>query len=433
MSHSNKLLPASILFTQELECKVCVLFRQRHHTCPMVSGIRVKAINPFNSIILQPLERDMKLLLEDRHQNKNLSQECDKVKFEQININRKCEIIETENRELKSRLDRLENKMLQRNLIFHGIKEDDWEDEESIKERIWKSISYTVDNDDGRKRLKAARGISINGLKRLGKYREGQTRPVSVSFNKQTHVETLFRNKKHLHKGVYIDREYTDETERKWKILRLILRLAKSLPHYKGKCKLEDDTLIVHGKKYTLFTLHKLPGDINSFASSSRTDSNTVAFFGELNPFSNFHITLFECNAKSYHSSEQYIQEAKALHFKDLSTANNIMLAKTPLECKNLAKEISNYNHDEWKLHAKSVCKPGLTAKFKSDDILLKLLKSTGDKMLVESCRDQVWGTGILLRDRECLNREKWYAQGIIGEILMEIRSELLEPNMETS
>ena len=110
-----------------------------------------------------------------------------------------------------------------------------------------------------------------------------------MAFEKQSHVETLYHNKKHLPKGIYVDREYTEEIERSRKILRPILRKAKSLPHYKGKSKLEDDYLVILGKKYTLATLDKLPADVNVFASSSKTGTNTVAFFGELNPFSNFH------------------------------------------------------------------------------------------------------------------------------------------------
>ena len=106
-------------------------------------------------------------------------------------------------------------------------------------------------------------------------------------------------------------------------------------------------------------------------------DTNTVAFFGKLNLFSNFHPTPFECDNKHYHSSEQYIQEAKALHFGDNETAHAIMQAKTVLECKNLAREVANYNHADWKSHAKSLCKPGLLAKFKSNDSLSNLLKST--------------------------------------------------------
>ena len=290
-----------------------------------------------------------------------------------------------------------------------------------------------MDEDESRKRLKIARGISINGVICLGIYRDGQTRPISVSFDKQSYVETLFRNKKHLPKGVYIDREYTEEMEKKRKILRPILRLAKSLPHYKGKSKLKEDALIVHGKKYTISNLHKLPNDINGFASSSRMDTNTVAFFGELNPFSNFHPTPFECKNKHYHSSEQYIQESKALYFGDIETAHAIMQVKTALECKNLAREVANYNHDEWKSHAKATCKPGLMAKFKSNDSLSNLLKSTGDKMLMESCRDQLWENGILLRDKDSLNREKWSSQDILGEILMEKRDELTSQNMDYS
>ena len=185
--------------------------------------------------------------------------------------------------------------------------------------------------------MKIARGIGINGVKRLGQYREGQNRPLSVCFEKQTHVETLFRNKKHLPKGVYIDREYKEKTEKNRKILRPILKLAKTLPNYKGKSKLSDDALIIHGKHYTVSTIHKLPSDINGFASSSKNDTNTVAFFGELNSFSNFHTTPFQLNNKSYHSSEQYIQESKALHFGNSDTANTILQSKTVLDCKLLA------------------------------------------------------------------------------------------------
>ena len=383
--------------------------------------------------LLEPFERDMKLLLEDRHNNKNLVNVCDKVTVEQVHINKRCDKLEAENQVLKVRLNKLENKMLRKNLIFHGIKEGNWEDEESIKERVWKAIAHSVDEDESRKRLKIARRISINGVLHLGRYRDGQTRPISVSFDKQSHVETLFRNKKHLPKGIYIDREYTEETEKKRKILCPILRLTKSLSHYKGKSKLEDDALIVHGKKYTISNLHQLPNDINGFASASRMDTKTVAFFSELNPFSNFHWTPFDCDNKHYHSSEQYIQESKAIYFGDNETANTIMQAKTALECKNLAREVANYNHEDWKSHAKSICKPGLLAKFQSNDSLSNLLKSTGDKMLVESCRDQLWGNGIPLRDKDSLNRERWSGQGILEEILMEIREELSNPNMDQS
>ena len=110
---------------------------------------------------------------------------------------------------------------------------------------------------------------------------------------------------------------------------------------------------------------------------------------------------------------------------KDVETAKTIMASLTPLECKNASRNITGYNHDEWKQHAKELCKPGIAAKFGSNSSLMNLLHSTGEKMLVESCHDQLWGTGVPLRDKDCLNREKWCGAGILGEILMELRTEI--------
>ena len=216
--------------------------------------------------------------------------------------------------------------------------------EDNVKECIWKAISHTVDSDDNRKCMKIAKSITICSTNRLGRYREGHNRPISVSFEKKSHVETLYRNKKHLPKGIYVDRQNTAETEKARKILYPLLCLAKLIPAYKNKCKLDEDCLVVLGKKYMTKTLCMLPDDINGFAASTKSDDNTIAFFGELNPFSNFHFSLFHLDRKDYHCSEQFIQEAKALHFKDDKTAESIMKAETALECKNLSRQIVGYN-----------------------------------------------------------------------------------------
>ena len=121
--------------------------------------------------------------------------------------------MENENSELKNRLKKLENTMLQNNLIIHGIKEDEWELDENRKEKIQKAIASTVDAPDYRKRIKIAKSIAIVKSSRIGKFRAGNCRPISVCFEKKSHAETLFQSKKHLPKGIYVDREYTDEIE----------------------------------------------------------------------------------------------------------------------------------------------------------------------------------------------------------------------------
>ena len=222
-----------------------------------------------------------------------------------------------------------------------------------------------------------------------------------------------------------MDKEYTEETERSRKLLRPILKLAKGKEEYSRKCKMEDDILIIHGKKYSTKNLHKLPADINGFKASSKESDTALAFFGELNPFSNFNISPFSHDGTNYHSSEQFIQAQNADHFKDIVSKHKIMNTKTPTECKEIAREITNYNNESWREVAKERCKPGIAAKFLNNEHLIKLLKSTRQKKLVEACYDTLWGTGVPLHDNDCLNENKWANIGIQGEILMEIREEL--------
>ena len=366
-------------------------------------------------------------LLESRKQTETTNKLCKQVIIEQSELKQRCERVESENMELKMRLQKLENKMLQNNLIIHGIKEDEWQLDDNRREKIHKAISHTVDDSDSRKSLKIARSIPIVKSECLGKYRMGKPRPISVCFEKKSHAETLFQSKKSLPKDIYINCEYTADTEHSRKILRPILKLAKSKPEYKGKCKLDGDVLVVHGRRYTTNSLHHLPKDINGYRASSKENDGTIAFFSELNPMSNFHPAYFENDGVHYHCSEQFIQEQKALYFEDHDIAHQIRNAKSALDYKDLAKTIRGYNHAAWCEVAKDKCKPGIRAKFTYpvNGHLRNLLLTTGSKQIVEVCYDQLWGTGIPLKESDCLKEDRWTNVGILGEILMEIRGEI--------
>ena len=68
------------------------------------------------------------------------------------------------------------------------------------------------------------------------------------------------------------------------------------------------------------------------------------------------------------------------------------------------------------------LCLPGLTAKFKQNPCLMTMLLNTGDKTIIESSYDKLWGTGRPLHEPDCLKPETWISQGILGELLMEVR-----------
>ena len=57
------------------------------------------------------------------------------------------------------------------------------------------------------------------------------------------------------------------------------------------------------------------------------------------------------------------------------------------------------------------------------------LIGKTGNKTIVESARDHLWGTGVALSDPDCLNTTKWTTQGILGELLEEIRDDYYSTN----
>ena len=178
---------------------------------------------------------------------------------------------------------------------------------------------------------------------------------------------------------------------------------------------------MIKGRVYDKSNLDKLPEDVNVSSVSSKESDNVFRFFGELNPLSNFHPAKFVYNDIEYHSSEQLIQYQKAIQFGDKTLASEILRAKSALECKCLSKDISNYNHEQWKEVAKNRCEEGIMAKFMQNGVIRTYLLKTGKKRLVECCSDRLWGNGIPLYDEKCLNPSSWSAQGILGEILEHI------------
>ena len=134
---------------------------------------------------------------------------------------------------------------------------------------------------------------------------------------------------------------------------------------------------------------------------------------------------MFDVAGIRYNTSEQFIQHTKARFFEDAKTANVIMNAVTPHECKQLSKNITGYDAATWSKMAKELCKPGIQAKFFQNPELAKMFEITGNKLLVEACYEKLWGTGIPLHHPKCLDRSLWTNPGIMSEMLGEIRDEL--------
>ena len=375
---------------------------------------------------LQPLKDDVKQLSTSTNQQDTRMSELVKVCNENVKLKTRIQEVERENQSLKNRLTNIEDKLLENNVIISGVKEDAWETDAALKEKVINLIAYTVDAQDPDTQLEKARKAKIVKVSRIGFYSSKRGRPVSVQFEKHSEVMYFWDNKGYLPENITVRKEYSESTENEQRILRPVFNAAKKHPKFKGRCKMENGTLIIKGKTYTSEKIKELPAELNTFKVTSRSDGNTIAFFGELNALSNFHQCNFELNGIKFHSAEQYIQYTKACHFKDQLAASEILQQPTSLACKTVSRKISlNDDVDRWSNVASTLCLPGIKAKFAQNPELLDILQNTGDKKLVESSYDKLWGTGIPIHNQDCLKSETWVSTGLLGTLLMKIREEL--------
>ena len=309
--------------------------------------------------------------------------------------------------ELKTRLNRLENKSLKHNLIFSGIPENRWENDDSRVNTLYQYIAYTYEYGNPQEKFARASSIVTERCKRLGPRDENRIRPIRAEFASKYDADKLYESRFYMQKGVFMDCEYNKETERVRSTLRPILKAAKKIPEYKKKCRLEGDKFILDGKSYSKESLHKLPEKISSYNVLTKQNDEVVGFFGELSPFSNFHPSPFRYKEHDYHCAEQLIQHEKAKLFGDFETEDKILKVKSTIECKQAAYETENYDHNHWISNAAQLCKAGIKAKYEQNNSLKELLLNTGTKTIVECSKDRDWGTGVPLGRFDCLSEDK--------------------------
>ena len=83
------------------------------------------------------------------------------------------------------------------------------------------------------------------------------------------------------------------------------------MPEYKGKCKLDHDSLVIRINRYTIDNLDKLPNDLAPYKVAQRSSETSLVFHGEHTQLSNFYVSPFEIDRQKFTCTEQYIQYKK--------------------------------------------------------------------------------------------------------------------------
>ena len=347
------------------------------------------------------------------------------LKEENSRLNREIQYLSAEQAKLKVQLTKLETRNLENMLIIRGIREEPRENEEMCCEKIYRELANTISGSDPEERFTTAKTLTIRKCRRLGKFKRDRIRPISVEFVHKEDRTYILENRSYLNEGIYADKEYPVEVERIRRSLLPILRAAKKMDKYKDQSRMNYDKVVIQGKDYSLNNLHELPEDLNAFKVSSKSTEDTVGFFGEINPLSNFHPAKFIVDGQEFISSEQYIQATKAHYFNDLESYQKIMGCKTSFDCKQMAWSIKDVDGKKWDAVARPLCEKGIREKFLQNPHLMKtLIEKTSNKTIVECANDRLWGNGKPLSDESCLNKDVWITQGILGQILEMVRAE---------
>ena len=253
-----------------------------------------------------------------------------------------------------------------------------------------------------------------------------------MKFTDKSDVDHLLKNKRKLPEGVYVDREYSKTTEKERRLLRPVIKAARKMKKYHKKCRMEGTHVVLDGTHYYRENIHTLPPELAAEKVTSETNDEVMAFFGELNPLSNFHPCSFDFEGETFHSSEQLIQMKKAELFGDDIARERILNSTDAQDSKEIAMDIANYSKTQWNAKAEEMCYKGIRQKYVQNPKLYNYLLDTGNKTIVEATYDETWGTGKPLGNVHCLNPAKWTSVGILGKILMRIRDSTYEGSTDT-
>ncbi|MFY7936278.1 MAG: NADAR family protein [Flavobacterium sp.] len=136
---------------------------------------------------------------------------------------------------------------------------------------------------------------------------------------------------------------------------------------------------------------------------------------------------LFPIDAQEYSSAEQFMMYHKAMVFLDREIAQKIMQTDDVRKIKELGRQVKNYNEYVWKYFRSKVVYEGNKAKFSQNEELKHVLFTTKGTTLVEAApNDTIWGIGLSENDPRALKRETWLGKNLLGEILTQIRIELM-------
>ena len=348
-------------------------------------------------------------------------QEIDNLKAENLGLKKKMAELEFEDRrteyqvkKVEEKIDRVETAGKKKNLIFEGILEAD-----GGKEDVDKTLWHIFDQ------MKLNKGIDIDSCYRVGPYNKNRSRPINVSFMRQSDRDLVYSVRMELrrtkeYKQVWVNEDIGQLSKKTRNMIRLITKQAQA----DGiDCRTGKYAIYIDRKRYDKTNLNELPTPLHpSSIKQIQIDDSTIAYQSEEAPFSNFYPACFTLGKQGFVCNEQAYQYLRAKTLDRPLAATRMLLSRDPVEMKKIGDGLGT--SDAWEARKFDVMYMGLKAKFEQNQDLKTMLLKTGKCELVEATPDRLWGCGATLSSN-ILRRHEWPGDNKQGKILMVVREEL--------
>ncbi|XP_065891238.1 N-glycosidase YbiA-like isoform X2 [Dysidea avara] len=153
--------------------------------------------------------------------------------------------------------------------------------------------------------------------------------------------------------------------------------------------------------------------------------SQVIFFDPNEGEFSQWHPAKCNLDGIEFNCAEQLMMYAKAKLFGDDQVASIILKSTDPKKQKELGRRVRNFDPSVWTDHCEGIVK--LANFLKNADLQKKLLLTEGKTLALATKLDAFWGIGLSEKDKDASLKSKWRGLNKLGNVLMEIRDELLE------
>lgn len=368
----------------------------------------------------------------------SLAQENEKnikdMRTEMGYINFTCDNLISENKMLKQRTNSLENYSRRNNIVIRGIAETDKETNASCEESVRNFLRDQLKlSDDIVEAMTFIRCHRLGGREKKnfqGRSQATQKRPVIVRFASHKDKSLVWNARSKITDYTCsISENFSNDTEYNRKKLYIIYKKAKNMEQYKRKISLIGDVLVIDSVRYTVETLHMLPKELEPRQFSEKTDGKYLVFGGihsNYQPFSNWFPSKICYKGNTFMNIEQAYQWAKAMHAEDTTVAGKILFTTDPRKAKDLGLTVKGLGTRNWNTRKNIIMKELVNIKFTDNPILQKVLLDTAGIKLAEAGIDAHYAIGLPLTSVDIYSCNKWKGQNCLGDILCNLRSDLL-------